>query len=67
MGRKGNKSRRGVGEKDSSVRNRRIYVWVTEEDVIRLNNAVKKLGIEKPELLIRLLRILFDTVEGDSE
>lgn len=56
VGRKGAKSRRGVGEKDSTPRDRRIAVWVTEADAILLENAAKHLGKPKSEIVIILLR-----------
>lgn len=58
MGRKGKKSQRGIGEKDTEVRNVRISIWATELDANRLNNLAKKLGKSKADLLIPLIREL---------
>lgn len=58
MGKKGKKSQRGIGEKDTEVRNVRISIWATELDANRLNNLAKKLGKSKADLLIPLIREL---------
>lgn len=58
MGRKGKKSQRGIGEKDTEVRNARISIWVTSSDAIRLEALAKKLGKSKADLLIPLIREL---------
>jgi hypothetical protein len=57
MGRKGAKSKRGVGEKDATPRNRRISVWVTEMDIILLDAAAKHLNTSKSEIVITILRL----------
>ncbi|MFB2891940.1 hypothetical protein ACE1CI_03235 [Aerosakkonemataceae cyanobacterium BLCC-F50] len=61
MGKKGKKSQRGIGEKDTEVRNVRISIWVTKSDALGLEELAKKLGKSKADLLIPLIRELFDT------
>jgi len=56
MGKKGFKSKRGVGEKDATVRNQRISLWATEADLILINKLCQKLGKSKTDLLILLIR-----------
>lgn len=58
MGKKGKKSQRGIGEKDTEVRNVRISIWATSSDSIRLEALAKKLGKSKADLLIPLIREL---------
>jgi hypothetical protein len=58
MGKKGKKSQRGIGEKDTSVRNVRIAIWATSSDASRLSELAKKLGKSKADLLIPLIREL---------
>ena len=56
MGKKGSKSRRGVGEKDTEVRNIRISVWVTKSDAELLADFAKKSGLSKGDVIIELIR-----------
>ena len=56
MGKKGAKSKRGVGEIDKVVRNKRICIWVTEEDWDLLKNAVIATQQSRTEILIQLIR-----------
>jgi len=58
MGKKGKKSQRGIGEKDTEVRNIRISIWVTSSDATRLSELAKKLGKSKADLLIPVIREL---------
>ena len=56
MGKKGRKSKRGIGEKDEVCRNKRIAVWATPADAALLENAARELGISKTDIIIQLIR-----------
>ena len=58
MGKKGFKSKRGVGEKDSEVRQTRISVWATKADSEKIKLYAEKYGLSKADVIIYLIRSL---------
>jgi len=56
MGKKGQQSRRGVGEVDPKPRNKSLYFKITQEDYLLLSAAAKKPNRTKVDILIELIR-----------
>jgi len=56
VGKKGAKSKRGVGEIDEFVRNKRVCIWVTEADFALLNKAAIATNNSRTEIIIQLIR-----------
>jgi len=56
MGKKGQQSRRGVGEVDPEPRSKSLYFRVTQQDYLLLSAAAKKQNRTKVDILIELIR-----------
>ncbi|WP_374825263.1 hypothetical protein [Aerosakkonema sp. BLCC-F183] len=60
MGKKGFKSKRGIGEKDFEVRQTRISVWATKSDAEKLDLYAKAHSLSKADVVIFLIRNFLD-------
>ena len=56
MGKKGQQSRRGIGEVDPQPRDKSLFVKITQQDYLLLCAAAKKQNATKTDILIQLIR-----------